>query len=80
MLDRVAPIHQVLDAASASDLEIADLWSRPGPTADQAADISLGLLSPELYRLRGKDSRSRAGQSATDSGSADASGARHEGP
>jgi hypothetical protein len=74
VLDRVAPIHQVLDAASAADPDIADLWSfdanprhtvqtaaakalvskpgaRPGVTADHAADILFGLLSPDLYRL-----------------------------
>jgi len=74
VLDRVASIYQVIDAASAADPDIANLWSfdanprhtvqtaaakalvskpgaRPGVTADHAADILFGLLSPELYRL-----------------------------
>ena len=78
VLGRVAPILQVLDAASASDPEIANLWptdvdprhtvqtaaaktlvtkpgARPGLTADHAADILFGLLSPELYRLLVRD-------------------------
>jgi AcrR family transcriptional regulator len=74
VLERIAPISRVIEAASAADPEIADLWSfdadprhtvqsaaatalvsksgsRPGVTADHAADILFGLLSPELYRL-----------------------------
>lgn len=74
VLDRVASIYQVIEAASAADPEIADLWSfdanprhtvqtaaakalvskpgaRPGVTAEHAADILFGLLSPELYQL-----------------------------
>jgi AcrR family transcriptional regulator len=78
VLDRVAPILQVLAAASAADPEIADLWSfaadprhtvhaaaatalvtkpgaLPGLTADHAADVLFGLLSPELYQLLVRD-------------------------
>lgn len=74
VLERVAPIGKVLDAACASDPEVAALWQydvdpryvvqrraaealvgKPGAraevSAEEAADLLYGLLSPELYLL-----------------------------
>ncbi|WP_049560522.1 TetR/AcrR family transcriptional regulator [Nonomuraea sp. SBT364] len=74
VLERVAPIGKVLDAAVASDPEVAALWpqdvnpryvvqrraaeellgkpgARPDLSADEAADVLYGVLSPELYLL-----------------------------
>ncbi|MEU4443196.1 helix-turn-helix domain-containing protein [Actinosynnema sp. NPDC050801] len=74
VLARVAPIGKVLEAAAASDPEVAALWShdvdprlvvqrnvaevlvgkpgaKDGVSADEAADVLYGLLSPELYLL-----------------------------
>jgi AcrR family transcriptional regulator len=74
VLERVAPINRVLEAAAASDPEVAALWpsdvdpryvvhqraadtlvAKPGARADvsaqEAADLLFGLLSPELYLL-----------------------------
>lgn len=71
ILERVAPIMRVVDAAAAADPEVAALWppedpryvvhlsaakallDKPGVrknvSAEQAADVLYGLLSPELY-------------------------------
>ncbi|MER5419059.1 TetR/AcrR family transcriptional regulator [Streptosporangium roseum] len=74
VLERVAPIGRVLEAAVASDPEVAALWphdvdpryvvqqgaaralvgkpgARVGVSAEEAADLLYGLLSPELYLL-----------------------------
>ncbi|ACZ87227.1 TetR/AcrR family transcriptional regulator [Streptosporangium roseum] len=74
VLERVAPIGRVLEAAVASDPEVAALWphdvdpryvvqqgaagvlvgkpgARMGVSAEEAADLLYGLLSPELYLL-----------------------------
>ncbi|MEV0811040.1 TetR/AcrR family transcriptional regulator [Micromonospora sp. NPDC050200] len=74
VLERAAPIGRMLQAAAASDPEVAALWpqdldpryvvqqaaakalaGKPGARADvsaeQAADLLYGLLSPELYLL-----------------------------
>ncbi|MET7335837.1 helix-turn-helix domain-containing protein [Nonomuraea sp. NPDC005650] len=74
ILERVAPIGKVLEAAVASDPEVAALWphevnpryvvqrqaaealvAKPGArarlSAEEAADLLFGLLSPELYLL-----------------------------
>lgn len=74
VLARVAPISRVVDAAAASDPEVAALWpqdadpryvvqraaadaltgkpgARPEVSAEEAADLLYGLLSPELYLL-----------------------------
>ncbi|MEV0198352.1 helix-turn-helix domain-containing protein [Nonomuraea sp. NPDC050691] len=74
VLERVAPIGKVLEAAVASDPEVAALWphdvdpryvvqqgaaealvGKPGAraevSAEEAADLLYGLLSPELYLL-----------------------------
>ncbi|MDF5757413.1 TetR/AcrR family transcriptional regulator [Spongiactinospora sp. TRM90649] len=74
VLERVAPIGKVVDAAVAGDPEVAALWpdevdpryvvqqdaakalvgkpgSRPEVSAEEAADLLYGLLSPELYLL-----------------------------
>lgn len=78
VLARVSPIMRVLEAAVASDPEVAALWpqdedmryvvqhtaaeafvtkpgARKGLTADEAADVLYGLLSPELYLLFVRD-------------------------
>ncbi|TDD44551.1 TetR/AcrR family transcriptional regulator [Nonomuraea terrae] len=74
VLERVAPIGKVLNAAAASDPEVAALWphdvdpryvvqqraaealtGKPGAraevSAEEAADLLYGLLSPELFLL-----------------------------
>ncbi|GAB2979542.1 TetR/AcrR family transcriptional regulator [Saccharothrix stipae] len=74
VLARVAPIGKVLEAAAASDPEVAALWphdvdprlvvqrnvaevlvgkpgAKDGVSAEEAADVLYGLLSPELYLL-----------------------------
>ncbi|MEU8326400.1 helix-turn-helix domain-containing protein [Nonomuraea sp. NPDC048881] len=74
VLERVAPIGKVLEAAVAGDPEVAALWpddvdpryvvqqeaakalvgkpgARAGVSAQEAADLLYGLLSPELYLL-----------------------------
>ncbi|GAA3609700.1 TetR/AcrR family transcriptional regulator [Nonomuraea rosea] len=74
VLERVAPIGRMLEAAGASDPEVSALWSfdvdprytvqqhtaeslvgkpdaRAGLSAEEAADVLFGLLSPELYLL-----------------------------
>lgn len=74
ILERVAPVVRVLEAAAASDPEVAALWpsevdprhvvqrgaaealtgkpgARPEVSAEEAADLLYGLLSPELYLL-----------------------------
>ncbi|MEV3987226.1 helix-turn-helix domain-containing protein [Nonomuraea sp. NPDC049758] len=74
VLERVAPIGKVLEAAAAGDPEVAALWpddvdpryvvqqeaakalvakpgARAGVSAQEAADLLYGLLSPELYLL-----------------------------
>ncbi|MEU4328542.1 TetR/AcrR family transcriptional regulator [Nonomuraea dietziae] len=74
VLERVAPIGRVLEAAVASDPEVAALWphdvdpryvvqqgaakalvAKPGAraelSAEEAADLLYGVLSPELYLL-----------------------------
>jgi AcrR family transcriptional regulator len=78
ILDRVAPITEVLRSAVAMDPEIAGLWrqdtdprltvhsaaakalvAKPGAreelSAEYAADVLFGLLSPELYLLFVRD-------------------------
>ncbi|TDC43840.1 TetR/AcrR family transcriptional regulator [Micromonospora sp. KC213] len=72
VLERVAPIGKMLQAAAASDPEVVTLWpqeanpryvvqqhaakaligkpdAKPDVTAEEAADLLYGLLSPELY-------------------------------
>ncbi|MFI0350395.1 TetR/AcrR family transcriptional regulator [Actinomadura sp. 9N407] len=74
VLERAAPIGKMLEAASASDPEVAALWpqeidpryvvsqraaealigkpgAQAGLSAEDAADLLYGLLSPELYLL-----------------------------
>ncbi|RCG30075.1 TetR/AcrR family transcriptional regulator [Sphaerisporangium album] len=74
ILERVAPVIDMLRAAAQADAEITTLWdqdvdprltvhaaaakalvakpgARPGVTAEDAADLLFGLLSPELYLL-----------------------------
>ncbi|GAA4586420.1 TetR/AcrR family transcriptional regulator [Planotetraspora phitsanulokensis] len=78
ILERVAPIIEMLRAAASADPGIAELWDqdadprftvhaaaarslvtkpgiRPGVTAEHAADLLFGLLSPELYLLFVRD-------------------------
>jgi AcrR family transcriptional regulator len=78
VLQRVAPIIQVLEAAAAADPEVAALWDfdgdprhevqsaaaaalldKPGAlgdiTAEHAADVLYGVLSPDVYRLMVKN-------------------------
>ena len=80
VLQRVAPIVDVLRSAGTSDPSIASLWQyetdprlevssasarslmgKPGArgdvSAEQAADVLFGLLSPELYLLFVRDRR-----------------------
>ena len=80
ILDRAAPITEVLRSAAATDPEVADLWqqdvnprftvqaiaakalvAKPGAraelSAERAADLLFGLLSPELYLLFVRDRR-----------------------
>lgn len=78
ILERVAPIIEMLRAATSADPAIAELWSQDtdprftvhltaarslvtkpaildGVTAEHAADLLFGLLSPELYQLFVRD-------------------------
>ncbi|MET8143441.1 helix-turn-helix domain-containing protein [Sphaerisporangium sp. NPDC005288] len=78
ILERVAPIIEMLRAAAAADPAIAGLWeqdadprftvhataarslvakpgARQGVTAEHAADLLFGLLSPELYLVFVRD-------------------------
>ncbi|MFU8850402.1 TetR/AcrR family transcriptional regulator [Micromonospora sp. SL1-18] len=78
ILERIAPIIEMLRAAAAADPGIAELWDldadprfaahaaaaralvtkpgiRRGVTAEHAADLLFGLLSPELYLLFVRD-------------------------
>ena len=77
LLERVAPIVEVVRAAAAADPEVESLWVDPDPrftvssaaakalvakpgaraglTADEAADVLYGVLSPELYLLLVRD-------------------------
>ncbi|GAA1282604.1 TetR family transcriptional regulator [Planotetraspora silvatica] len=78
ILERVAPVIEMLRAATSADPGIADLWDQdtdprftvhaaaarslvtkpgilPGVTAEHAADLLFGLLSPELYLLFVRD-------------------------
>jgi len=78
VIQRVAPIMDVLRAAGAQDPSLAGLWqqgtdprlvvhtaaadslvakpgARPQLSAEQAADVLFGLLSPELYLLFVRD-------------------------
>ncbi|WP_433179856.1 TetR/AcrR family transcriptional regulator [Actinoallomurus sp. CA-150999] len=78
ILERVAPIIEMLRAATLADPGIAELWDqdvdprstvhtavaralvtkpgiRDGVTAEYAADLLFGLLSPELYLLFVRD-------------------------
>ncbi|MBP2705033.1 TetR/AcrR family transcriptional regulator [Microbispora sp. RL4-1S] len=78
ILERVAPITEMLRAAALTDSGIAELWAhdadprftvhataarslvtkpgaRTGVTAEQAADLLFGLLSPELYLVFVRD-------------------------
>jgi AcrR family transcriptional regulator len=80
VLQRVAPIGDVVRSAGASDPNLASLWQyemdprlevstasarslmgKPGArrdiSAEQAADVLFGLLSPELYLLFVRDRR-----------------------
>jgi AcrR family transcriptional regulator len=78
VLDRVAPITEVLRTAATVDPEVAALWrddtdprytvyataaqalvakpgARAGMSAEHAADVMFGLLSPELYLVFVRD-------------------------
>jgi AcrR family transcriptional regulator len=78
VLDRVAPITEVLRTAATVDPEVAALWrddtdprytvyvtaaqalvakpgARAGMSAEHAADVLFGLLSPELYLVFVRD-------------------------
>ncbi|MEU4523645.1 helix-turn-helix domain-containing protein [Amycolatopsis sp. NPDC024027] len=77
ILERVAPIVEMLRAAAAADPALAGQWddgdprftvhleaaralvakpgARAGVTAEQAADLLFGLLSPELYQVFVRD-------------------------
>ncbi|GAA4983693.1 TetR/AcrR family transcriptional regulator [Actinopolymorpha pittospori] len=77
LLERVAPIIEVVRAAAAADPEVEPMWADPDPrftvqsatakalvakpgvraglTADEAADVLYGVLSPELYLLLVRD-------------------------
>ncbi|GAA0396496.1 TetR/AcrR family transcriptional regulator [Microbispora corallina] len=78
ILERVAPIIEMLRAAALTDPGIGELWAhdadprfavhataarslvakpgaRAGVTAEQAADLLFGLLSPELYLVFVRD-------------------------